>query len=60
MSSSIFDDIQHYCPAHRVCKETGNFSEKTCKYANNTERKMTIQCAAGIMMMLEKLLAQKK
>jgi hypothetical protein len=51
----MFEDIQHYCPAHKICRENGNFAEKTCKYANNTERKMTLQCAAGIIIQLQKL-----
>lgn len=60
MTTSILDEIQHYCPAHKICKENGNFSEKTCKLANNAERRLTMSCAAGIMMMLHKLVAAKK
>jgi len=60
MTTSLFDDIQHVCPAHKICKENGNYSEKTCKYSNNTDRRMTSQCAAGIILQLQKLTSAKQ
>lgn len=56
----IFDEIKEYCPAHNICRANGNFAERTCKYSNNPERKLTMQCAAGIVTLLSKLLEVTK
>ena len=49
-------DVQHFCPAHQICRENGNFKEATCKISNNTRREISFQCAAGVILMLDKVL----
>ncbi len=52
----MFDEVQTYCSAHKLCRANGNFKDQTCKVSNNTQRTINFNCAAGIILMLDKVL----